>query len=54
MLVVQVVFRRNFFRAKLAFGFPDSRFVLRARAKGKVKRAKGKQKCLDKSRVKET
>ena len=44
MLVVQVVFRRNFFRAKLSFRFPDSRFALRVREKGKVKRAKVKAK----------
>jgi len=53
MLVFQVGFRRNFFRAKLVFWFPDSRFALKARAKGKVKRAKGKVKCLVNKGVKE-
>jgi hypothetical protein len=52
MLVVQVVFRRNFFRAKLAFWFPVSCFALMA--KGKVKRAKEKQKAQGQSRVKES
>jgi len=54
MLVSQVVFRRNFFRAKLSFGFPDSRFALRARAKGKVERVKGKTKAQGQSGVKES
>jgi hypothetical protein len=44
MLVSQVVFRRNFFRAKLSFGFPDSRFALRAKGKGQSEKSKGKTK----------